>query len=322
MNKGLIYSVKLLQKIYNKVFNIEVLRKPNCEKNIDVVSQVIYKELRSNKPSMIARFGSTELNMLVNYLGVKQSDKNIFKYVKGETLMWWWDEKRIKQMMNWSGFFPPTEEKIAKFGELMLQDLKEVDVLGSWLANEHYFLDKMTCELVQREIQNPFFAKMPWTKALEGKKVLVIHPFAELIEYQYKNNREFLFKDPNMLPEFKLQTIKAVQSLGGKHEVFKDWFEALEWMKKEIDKQDYDICLIGAGAYGFSLAAHVKRQGKKVVHLGGSLQLLFGIKGKRWENPNYNEKYNYASLMNEYWLRPGEEHRPENAGNVEGACYW
>lgn len=49
-------------------------------------------------------------------------------------------------------------------------------------------------------------------------------------------------------------------------------------MKDEIDKQDYDIALIGCGAYGFPLAAHIKRSGKKAIHLGGALQLLFGIK--------------------------------------------
>lgn len=28
--------------------------------------------------------------------------------------------------------------------------------------------------------------------------------------------------------------------------------------------------------------------------MGGSLQLLFGIKGARWEDGNYNATYNYA----------------------------
>lgn len=93
-------------------------------------------------------------------------------------------------------------------------------------------------------------------------------------------------------------------------------------MKDEIDHQDYNICLIGAGAYGFPLAAHVKRQGKKAVHLGGSLQLLFGIIGKRWENPNYNKHYDYAALINEYWVRPGAKFQPKNSKKVEEACYW
>ena len=56
--------------------------------------------------------------------------------------------------------------------------------------------------------------------------------------------------------------------------------------------------------------------------MGGSLQLLFGIKGKRWEDPNYNKNYNYSELMNEYWIRPDERFKPKNAAQVEGGCYW
>jgi hypothetical protein len=93
-------------------------------------------------------------------------------------------------------------------------------------------------------------------------------------------------------------------------------------MIAEIDACEFDICLIGCGAYGFPLAAHVKRMGKKAVHLGGSLQLLFGIKGKRWENPNYNEVYNYSNLINEHWVYPSLHETPQHASKVEEACYW
>ena len=204
----------------------------------------------------------------------------------------------------------------------MLEDLKEVDVLGSWLKDERLF-DKclINVKKLNLELLSPYFSGEPWSKALTGKKVLVVHPFAEQIEMQYIK-REMLFRNPDILPEFQLSTIKAVQSLGGDCDDFPDWFAALDYMKAEIDKSDYDICLIGAGAYGFPLAAHIKRMGKKAVHLGGSLQLLFGIKGKRWEDPNYNAQYNYASLMNIHWIYPDKESRPKNADKVEGACYW
>jgi hypothetical protein len=93
-------------------------------------------------------------------------------------------------------------------------------------------------------------------------------------------------------------------------------------MKAQIDSHDYDVCLIGAGAYGFPLAAHVKRMGKKGFHMGGSLQLLFGIIGKRWESAEYNDTYNYSRLINEHWVRPGDSEKPDGAQKVEGACYW
>jgi hypothetical protein len=170
------------------------------------------------------------------------------------------------------------------------------------------------------ELLNPYFSKSPWTRALEGKKVLVIHPFAATIQAQYKR-RELLFAN-NLLPAFELKTIKAVQSIAGEKTEFDTWFDALDHMKAQMDQVDYDICLIGCGAYGFPLAAHAKRMGNVGFHLGGSLQLLFGIRGKRWENPDYNPVYNYAALMNEHWVKPAEEERPVAANKVEGACYW
>jgi hypothetical protein len=61
------------------------------------------------------------------------------------------------------------------------------------------------------------------------------------------------------------------------------------------------------------LAAHIKRMGKKAVHLGGSTQFMFGITGKRWEgNP----------FINEHWVRPSLEETPAKAALVEGGCYW
>ncbi len=270
---------------------------------------------------MIARFGSTELETLVNYLGVKQQDKNIWNYIKGHRLPWWWNHNILNQMQMWSGFFPPTIEKIERFCELMIEDVPLVDVLGSWLPHEQLFRNEMQNSYkVELETLNPHFAKAPWTRALKGKKVLVVHPFVETIEKQYRN-KELVF--PNeLLPDFELKSVKAVQTIAGVKTSFNNWFEALNHMKGEIDRHDYDVCLIGCGAYGFPLAAHVKRQGKKGFHLGGSLQLLFGIRGKRWESPTYNPKYNYYNLMNEHWVRPANSERPDNAEHVEGAVYW
>lgn len=212
----------------------------------------------------------------------------------------------------------------------MMEDMKELDLLGSWVKNEVWFTNEL--EYIQRvhlRLLEPFWANKPWTRCLKGKRVVVVHPFAEDILVQYINNRTLLFNNLDTLPEFaSLRTVKAVQSLGGENNGFKDWFDALKWMEDEIDKEDYDICLIGCGAYGFPLAAHVKRQGKKAVHLGGALQLLFGIRGKRWENPSYGIREwgipygSYSSLMNKYWVRPGEGGRPKNANQVEGGCYW
>jgi hypothetical protein len=330
MNQISIFSLKALRKIYAKIFSVQPLAEPECIQDADIASKLIYDKLMSEEPCMIARFGSTELMTLVNYLGVhNEGKKNIFKYIQGKELDWWWNKNCLRQMQQWSGFFPPTIEKIEQFCELMIEDMKELDILGSWLANERYFENELNdITFVHLRLLDPYWSEEnPWTKALQGKNVLVIHPFAKLIEQQYRKNRTNLFKNTNILPLFNLQTIKAIQSLGGETNGFKDWFESLNWMKNEIDKREYDICLLGCGAYGFPLAAHVKQQGKKAFHLGGELQILFGIRGKRWENPNLGGEWGmpygfHLSMMNEYWVRPTDDLKPKNADIVENACYW
>ncbi len=321
MNKYQILVLKSIRKIYTTLFNSKNEVKPECIQDADVASKIIYDALMEKKPCMIARFGSTELACLINYVGVTQDKNKYFQYIQGKTQRWWWEQSIIKQMQNWSGFFPATQDKIEQFCQLMLEDISEVDILGSWLADEKIFDKELeNSAKINFELLNPYFSKIPWTKALEGMKVLVVHPFSDTIEKQYKK-RELLFKD-NLLPAFKLQTIQAVQSIAGNPTQFEDWFAALDFMKSEIDNHDYDICLIGCGAYGFPLAAHVKRKGKKALHIGGSLQLLFGIRGKRWEDANYNPIYNYAELINKHWVKPGNEEKPKGASTVEGACYW
>jgi hypothetical protein len=324
MNNLSIYTLKAFRKLYAKTFSIEPLAKPECIQDAEIISQLIYDKLTSDEPCMIARFGATELMTMVNYLGVhKKAEKSILKYIKGQELDWWWNKNCLRQMEQWSGFFPPTTEKIERFCELMLKDTKEVDILGSWLGIEKHYREEIhKCIKINLELLNPYFSEKPWTIALENKKILVVHPFARSIEMQY-GKRELLFDDRRILPAFELKTVRAVQSLGGGSDYsYTDWFEALDDMKSKIDRTDYDICLIGCGAYGFPLAAHVKRAGKKAVHFGGSLQLLFGIRGKRWEDPNYDPRYNYAALMNEHWIKPSEEEKPKTANNVENACYW
>ena len=101
------------------------MKKPICDQDPDSVSQKIYDSLLEDKPCMIARFGAFELNTLVNYLGVQRRETNIFKYIKGEGLDWWWDRQLIRSMHTNAGFFPPTKKKIEEFCELMLDDIPQ-----------------------------------------------------------------------------------------------------------------------------------------------------------------------------------------------------
>lgn len=280
-------------------------------------SDRIAQELLADKPSMICRFGMTELYSMLAYLGDRSdynpSLLNHWRYITGANPSYGYDKQVIWSMHNLSGFFPKDRDLLVKFAERMIEDMKLIDILGTWRREEKYFADRLEHVLRVPLIDlEPYEHQDPWSKVLEGKRVLVVHPFEQSIGNQYQK-RKLLFKDPRVLPDFKLITIKAVQTVAESDTSYATWFDALKYMEDRISNTDFDVALIGCGAYGMPLAAHVKRIGKKSVHIGGATQLLFGISGKRWEG---------HPLINEHWVRPDESERPSKAERVEGACYW
>lgn len=319
MNKVNIYLLKTLRKIYGKLFATKSSTYDRGIADPDKASEQIYNLLTTGKPCMIARFGAFELASVINYLGVKNTQHSCLKYITGHELQWWWNKRLMGFMQSNAGFFPSTEENLMRFGDMMIEDSKQVDILGSWLPEEEilkkYF--NLSYQRIFLGYLEPYWGNLPWTRYLEGKRVVVVHPFAESIKNQYDNYRDKIFVNPMVLPIFaSLRVIKAVQSLGGRSD-YKDWFEALDYMKDKVDQEDYDVCLIGCGAYGFPLAAHVKRMGKQAIHLGGALQLLFGIRGNRWDNMD-----EYKPLINGYWTRPKGDEIPQAKDKVENGCYW
>lgn len=321
MNRTIEIALKLLRrKVYPLFGSTPNLPELSYISSKETATNLICSFLSSDKPCMIARFGAFELATTVNYLGVKTTKHSVLKYIKGQGHEWWWNTSLVNAMQTNAGFFPVDNIHLCMYGDLMLKDVAELDILGSW-QKEEYFLQEYihNCQKVRLRFLEPDFfatdASKEWTQTLTGKRVLVIHPFVETIKKQYEK-RNKLFQDPNFLPDFQLLTIKAVQSIGGSSD-FASWFEALDYMKSKMDELDYDIAIMGCGAYGFNLAAHAKKTGHKAIHLGGATQLLFGIRGKRWE-----DREDYKNLFNDNWVRPGYSERPSNAEKVEGGCYW
>ena len=261
---------------------------------------------------MISRFGNNELDATLNF-----RKGHPLSFLRNSFPFWCGENTKTRMLVN-AGFFPIDNKSLAHFADLITDVSKEIDILGIMTGYEFNLPEIKDCKKVPIYLLEPFWSLKPWTAVLKGKKVLVIHPFEESIRNQYQK-RELLFNNSDVLPQFAtLSTIKAVQSIGGETNGFDSWFDALHSMEKQIDNIDYDIALIGCGAYGMPLAAYCKRQGKKAVHLGGALQILFGIFGKRWE---YDE-YPHRHLVNEHWTRPLDSEKPDNANNVEEACYW
>lgn len=307
------FILKTLKYIYGKTHSEYIESNKYIIHEISEVSNLLQKTLLSAKPCMIARFGAFELATINNYLSINSESHSYIEYIKGQKSQWWWNKNLLKHLSTNAGFYPIDENSVIQFCKLLIDDAKEVDIIASWLNGEKALLNN-DVKYIPLAMLNPIKSPNPWSFYLKDKRVLVIHPFAETINKQYKI-KEHLFENSKILPEFTLITYKAVQSIGGSNHKFKCWFDALNYMKNDINKIDFDIALIACGAYGFPLAAHIKRIGKKAIHIGGPLQLLFGIKGHRWDEM-------YSDYYNDYWVRPSINEIPQFAKNVENGCYW
>ena len=267
-------------------------------------SDWLRQAVEGGQPFMACRFGNVELNAMEQFEKSNSPGRG----------------RAMERLCLNAGFFPNDEQMGARFARLMKESCGQADLIGVWFNRmEDYMIETYGSQAALTYLRGlePWYTEQPWTSALAGKRVVVIHPFADTIEKQYRK-RELLFPGKDILPAFDLSTVKAVQTIAGERDDrFGSWFEALDWMEEQAAAEDFDIAVIGCGAYGFPLAARLKARGRQAVHLGGATQLLFGIKGARWENHPV-----ISRLFNENWVRPSEEETPGQAGKVEGACYW
>ena len=300
-----------IRKYLDNHTNIKIGHKKYNGKRILTVEECndeIKKLIESGKPFAAARIGDSELRAVVSCQKENKSHDEKVKYYELLSIL--------------AGFFGDIND-FEKFSRLMENSIGTVDLMGVWFNKmEDYILKKYGKDDLKYGLLEGFepwyTPEKPWTDALKGKKVLCIHPFASSIMSQYEKRQE-LFKGSDILPKFDLKCIKAVQTIANeKDDRFGTWFEALDYMYEEAMKTDFDIALIACGAYGLPLAAKIKEGGKQAVHMGGAMQLLFGIRGKRWDD--------FAPLKpfyNEYWKYPESFEKPKDIDNiVEGGCYW
>lgn len=278
--------------------------------SMDEANNTILETLNSRNSCFITRFGSAELRVVINYEYLKSRKVN------------YWDYKRLDQnIFRFNAVFPRNDDTLERFAKLYLDCIKNIDVLGVWYNHGEQILHKKyfsNANLIPIEALEPFRFSHPWSKALTNKKVLVILPFEKTVQSQYQR-RELLFQNNNILPDFELITYRPFNAYVDAPAYNHDWFDYLKLMCEDVSKIEFDIALIGAGPFGLPLGNYIKMMGKKAVHIGGALQLMFGIKGNRWES-----RSEFLSFMNEYWVKPPSEDTPPDfkKNKIDDGAYW
>lgn len=268
-----------------------------------LVGQFIGGALRERRPFLASRLGWTESNCIGVFLETGEAD-----------------EAFLNKMWLHTGVFPATRKQFARFAETYLGALERADLLGLMNAPYETVHIRSRCPgaaLTDLGSLEPYLGPEPWSRHLAGLDVLVVHPFTASIEDQYRNRREAIFTNPDVLPAFNLKTLRPPLTLGGNSEGHGSWSESFDALSQAVASQTFDAAIVGCGAYGLPIGAVIKKLGKPCIHLGGATQLLFGITGTRWR-----EQPAFRALQTSAWRSPLESERPANWNKIENGCYW
>lgn len=295
--------------MYKRFYNIKgSLRKSKQLVNIehDDFNNWLSSRIINQIPTAVSRFGSGELTYYYNLNSSKGTLLKrmwLFITVKIETI----NKVELADIKS-SSIKNPSDMK--RFFEEYKNSLKFIDCLGSWLYLESKLKTLNPQLYIDLHLLEPFYSENPWTMALEGKKVLVIHPMTDSIQSQYKRIDK-IFSNKRILPQFELMVIKAKWYNDLEHNT---WSLIMDYYINELNKVDFDVAIIGCSSWGLPLTSRIKKMGKIAVTLGGATQLLFGILGQRWLDPKsrFSQLDSKLNLVNEFWVKPRYEETPSD----------
>jgi hypothetical protein len=218
-----------------------------------------------------------------------------------------------------AGFYGRNKNEYFRFAFENALALSNASVVAFWNSkNQLNLFKKIGIEkpLVALKSLEPFSVQHDWLSSVKTR-VCVVSPFAESMHSQVRFLNQ-IHPDVN-LSKIEFDFIKPPQTNAGYVDNITQpsWFERLQNLEDQIIALGNHIILVGAGSYGLPLAERLRIKGFSTVVCGGSLQLLFGIIGKRWE-----VREDYQLVINQHWIRPQEKERPIGFEKIENGCYW
>lgn len=173
-----------------------------------------------------------------------------------------------------------------------------------------------------------------WTGALDGQKVCVVSSFTDTIRGQLAKGEEKVWSSkavglgPNsaiqggLWPSAEWSFVKtgyapslALGRAGWDCDA-ESWESCVEYVVSEVVKTGARVVIIGCGGLGMVIASRLKAAGKICIVMGGATQVLFGIKGRRWED------HQISGFWTSEWVGPSASETPAGASEVERGCYW
>jgi len=298
----------LLHPTYRRVINLsnkvrlwrayrnEIISDPSVGNNL------IREAIASGRPMAIGRIGALEAQAALCYLARVEYPPILCQQLKLNV-----------------GIYPADRHDLDLFCRSYLDAVDEFNVLAACGDRSEIGILRRAARqptLVRPTAFDVWLYQRPWSEALAGRRVLVVHPFSASIEAQYAR-RQKIWSNPRILPEFRLRTVRMPLSPGLVSPEHPNWQSRFAALIEQVDAEPYEVMLVGAGGLSLLLAKHAKATGHVAFHLGGQTQILFGIMGRRWDRDPV-----LLPHRNEYWTRPRGEESPPTVSKVEQGAYW
>lgn len=263
------------------------------------ICKVISRALEDDDGALIGRNGTIELDLMMNDDPIKylilERNAGVFN---GSIQSWRQASINATKSADVlaTGWYKPLAQLEAK--ALTVWSVKAAQVPLRSL--EPYYVDP----------------SIQWTNYLKGQRVAVISSFCKTAKEQYEKSHTIL---PSDLQITWIQTGHPPSVAQGKNEWpphIHGWSQASDYVVSEVVSSGARFAIIGCGGLGMPIAKMLKERGIIAIVIGGAIQLLFKIKGKRWVH------HELSKLWTPEWVWPSEEETPGAASSVEGGCYW
>lgn len=287
--------------------------------SINESNKKIIELLEKNEPFFISRLGiGDETHISLEYLLTNKINP-----------------KFLNKNINLNGVYSKSDKlnDYEDFCKKYLDSIKNSNYIACFTFNsrniikiQNFFINKYSLKILHSRVLEPFYCclenEKPWSNYLINKKVLIISPFVHSFQKQINNNFQ-IFKDLSkklFLDGQEFVFYKSYQTIAGNH-LHNNWLETYNLMINDIKDIKFDIALVSCGAYGLPICNFIKTEmNKSAIYIGGGLQLLFGVMGKRWEN---NEMWNKIIKENDTkFIKPSGDEIIQNNKTIENGCYW
>lgn len=268
------------------------------------ISFAITTALENDDGALIGRNGTIELECMIYPRSPEALEKN-------------------------AGIFPLSS--IDKWRDTSIKATQAANVLATgWYeplkkAEAHTLKNNWNSTAIEIPLRSlePYYVEpsKAWTHLLANQKVAVVSSFTVSAMKQVANLSTIW---PGMLPPTVrwhwVQTGHPPSVARGRNEWpphVTSWIDAVNHVVLEVIKSGARFALVGCGGLSMPIAKALKERGIITIVLGGAIQVLFGIKGKRWASHPVISKF-----WNDSWIWPSENETPRGFTGIEGGCYW